>query len=62
LDINNNWSSDSTKIPFLAHVIQLVIKAILGIFNVKSVEKEQINGDINSRSVCSVITKVRYQE
>ena len=26
LDVNNNWSSDSTKIPCLAHVIQLVIK------------------------------------
>ena len=28
LDVNNSWSSDSTKIPCLAHVIQLVAKAI----------------------------------
>jgi hypothetical protein len=60
LDITNSWSSDSTKIPCLAHVIQLVIKAILGAFNIKSVEKEQIDGDINSRSVCSTIAKLRY--
>jgi hypothetical protein len=30
LNVNNNWSSDSMKIPCLAHVIQLVVKAILG--------------------------------
>ena len=28
LDINNSWSSESTKILCLAHVIQLIIKAI----------------------------------
>ena len=62
LDINNSWSSDSTKIPCLIHMIQLVIKAILGIFNIKLVEKEQIDNDINGRSVCSAIAKVRHQE
>jgi hypothetical protein len=60
LDINNSWSSNSTKILYLAHVIQLIVKAILGAFNVKSVEKEQIDGGINSKSVCSAIAKVRY--
>ena len=30
LNVNNNWSSDSMKIPCLAHIIQLVVKAILG--------------------------------
>jgi hypothetical protein len=30
LDINNDWSSESTKIPYLAQVIQLVVKAIIG--------------------------------
>ena len=39
LDINNSWSSNSTKILCLAHVIQIVIKAILGAFNVKPAEK-----------------------
>jgi hypothetical protein len=34
LDINNSWSSDSTKIPSLAHVIQLIVKAILGVTNI----------------------------
>ena len=40
LDINNSWSSDSTKIPCLAYMIQLVVKAILGAFNIKLAEKE----------------------
>ena len=62
LDINNSWSSNSTKIPCLAYVIQLVVKAILGAFNIKPAEKEQIDNDINGRSVYSAITKVRYQE
>ena len=62
LDINNSWSNDSTKILYLAHVIQLVVKAILGAFNVKLAEKEQIDNDINGRSVCNVIAKVRYHE
>ena len=60
LDINNSWSSDSTKIPCLAHVIQLIVKAILGAFNVKLAEKKQIDNNINSRSVCSMIAKVRH--
>ena len=60
LDINNNWSSDSTKIPCLAHVIQLVVKAILGAFNVKLVKKKQIDDNINGRSMCSTIVKVRH--
>jgi hypothetical protein len=61
LDINNSWRSDSTKIPCLAYMIQLVVKAILGTFNIKPVEKEQID-DINSRNVYSKIIKVRHQE
>src|SRR5580692_5428751 len=62
LDINNSWSSDFTKIPCLAHVLQLVAKAILGAFNIKPTETEYSDNDINSRSVCSAITKVRYRE
>ena len=38
LDINNSWSSESTKIPYLAHVIQLVVKAILGAFDTRGHE------------------------
>ena len=49
LDINNGWSSDSTKIPYLAHVIQLVVKAILGAFDIKPATEDL--DDVNSRSV-----------
>jgi hypothetical protein len=58
LDVNNNWSSDSTKIPCLAHVIQLVVKAILGTFNIKPAEGEGVDDDVNGRSVNSAIAKV----
>ena len=58
LDVNNNWSSDSTKIPCLAHVIQLVVKAILGAFNIKPAEGEGVDDDVNDRNVNSVIAKV----
>jgi hypothetical protein len=58
LDVNNNWSSDSTKIPCLAHVIQLVVKAILGAFNIKPAEGEGVDDDVNGRSVNSAIAKV----
>jgi hypothetical protein len=58
LDINSSWSSDSTKIPCLAHVIQLVVKAILGAFNIKPAEGEHLEKDINDRSVSSAIAKV----
>ena len=62
LDINNDWSSKSTKIPCLAHVIQLVVKAILGAFDIKLTETEYSDDDINSRSISSMIAKVSYQE
>ena len=62
LDINSSWSSDSTKIPYLAHVIQLVIKAILSAFNIKLTETEYSDDDINGRSISSAIAKVSYQE
>ena len=61
LDVNNSWSSDSTKIPCLAHVIQLVVKAILGAFDIKPTT-EDLDDDINDRSVSSAIAKVWYQE
>ena len=59
LDVDNSWSSDSTKIPCLAHVIQLVVKAILGAFNIKPAESEGVEDDVNGRSVNSTIAKVR---
>lgn len=59
LDVDNSWSSDSTKIPCLAHVIQLVVKAILGAFNIKPAESEGVENDVNGRSVNSAIAKVR---
>ena len=62
LDVNNSWSSDSTKIPCLAHVLQLVVKAILGAFNIKLAEREQFDDDINGRSINSAIAKVWCQE
>src|SRR5580692_9787081 len=62
LDINNNWSSESMKIPCLAHVIQLTVKAILYTFNIEPEEEmDDINsGNVSSGSVCSAIAKVRY--
>jgi hypothetical protein len=62
LDINNDWSSESTKILCLAHVIQLVIKAILGAFDIKPTETEYSDDDINGRSISSAIAKVSCQE
>ena len=35
------WNSKATKIPCIAHVIQLIIKAILKSFNVET--KEEAN-------------------
>ena len=63
LDINNNWSSESTKIPCLAHVIQLAVKAILRTFNIKpEKEMDDVNGgNVSGRSVCSVIAKVGFR-
>jgi hypothetical protein len=58
LDINNSWSSESTKIPCLAHVIQLVVKVILGTFDIKPTESGHLDEGINDRSVNSVITKI----
>jgi hypothetical protein len=60
--VNNEWSSESTKIPCLAHVIQLVVKAILGAFNIKLTETEYSDDDINGRSISSAIAKVSYPE
>ena len=57
LDINNSWSSNSTKIPCLAHVIQLVVKAILGAFDIK-LATEDLDDDVNGRNMSSMITKV----
>ena len=62
LDINNDWSSKSTKIPYLIHVIQLVVKAILGAFDIKPAESEYFDDNIDDRSVSGVITKIWYQE
>jgi hypothetical protein len=61
LDVNNSWSSDSTKIPCLAHVIQLVVKAILGAFDIKPAT-EDLDDDVNGRSVSSTIAKIWYQK
>ena len=62
LDINSSWSSDSTKILYLAHIIQLVVKAILSAFDIKATETEYSDNDINGRSISSTIAKVSYQE
>jgi hypothetical protein len=62
LDDNNGWSSESTKIPCLAHVIQLVVKAILSAFNIKPTESEYSDDNVNGGSVNSVIETVWCQE
>ena len=60
LDNNNSWSSDSTKIPCLAYMIQFIVKVILSAFNIKPAESEGVEDDVNSRNVNSVIAKVWY--
>jgi hypothetical protein len=39
-------------------VLPLVVKAILGAFNIKPVEGEGVDDDISGRSVNSTITKI----
>jgi hypothetical protein len=58
LNVNNSWSSNSTKILCLTHVIRLIVKAILGAFNIKPAESEDIKDDVNSRSMNYAIAKV----
>jgi hypothetical protein len=58
LDINNSWSSEFTKISCLAYIIQLVIKAILGTFNIKPVEGGYLDESIDNKSINNTITKV----
>jgi hypothetical protein len=58
LNVNNDWSRESTTIPCLAHVIQLVVKAILSTFDIKPAESEDFDDDVNGRSVSNTITKV----
>jgi hypothetical protein len=43
LDINKSWSSESTKIPCIAYVIQFVIKTILGAFDIKPAESRYLD-------------------
>ena len=43
-------------------MIQLVVKAILGIFDIKPAESEDFDDDINGMSMSSAITKVWCQE
>ena len=45
-----------------SHVIQLIVKAILGAFDIKPTETEYSDDDINGRSISSAIAKVSYQE
>ena len=61
LDINNGWSSNSIKILCLAHMIQLVVKAILGAFDIKSTT-EDLDDDVNGKSMNNAIAKIWYQE
>jgi hypothetical protein len=62
LDVNNSWSSESTKIPCLAHVIQLVVEAILSVFDIKPTEFEYSKDSVNGGSINNAIEKVWYQE
>ena len=58
LDINNGWSSESTKIPCLAYVIQLIVKAILSAFDIKLTKSEYSEDSVNGGSINSAIEKV----
>jgi hypothetical protein len=41
LDWTSTWDHEATKIPCMAHVIQLVVKAMLAAFDVKPGEEEE---------------------
>ena len=64
--VSRPMSAYCATIPCLAHVIQLVVKAILNAFNIKPAEPEGesegegkgVDEDVNGRSVNSAITKV----
>lgn len=59
-----SWDSEATKIPCMAHVIQLVVKAMLGAFNVEPGEdptsEDSIEPDLplDEENVVGVIRKV----
>lgn len=61
-----NWDSEATKIPCMAHVIQLIVKAMLSAFNVEPGEDPAVDSsderdvplDVEGESVVSVIRKV----
>lgn len=67
---NLEWSPDATKIPCMAHVIQLVVKAILSGFKVSRGELEDIDADdteierrlteAGTDSVASIIEKASH--
>lgn len=64
MEYSSNQDSNATKILYIAHIIQLVIKAILNAFKV-NIDKDVINS-INvpnnnvedNSSVCTTISKV----
>jgi hypothetical protein len=57
----SEWDSDATKIPCMAHVIQLVVKAMLRAFNI-DVDEDDIEGTTvlieDEATVTSAIAKV----
>jgi hypothetical protein len=63
LEAESSWNSDATKIPCMAHVLQLIVKAILNAFKV-DMEEDAINSiDIpadDDGSVTNAIYKVGF--
>jgi hypothetical protein len=58
LERESSWNSDATKIPCMAHVLQLVVKAILNAFKV-DMEEEAINStNIPAEDDASVTTAI----
>jgi hypothetical protein len=53
-------SSNSTKIPYLAYIIQLVIKAILGAFNIKPIKGEDVDDEFITTVNTSIIKSKEY--
>jgi hypothetical protein len=62
---DTEWNSDATKIPCMAHVLQLVVKAMLKAFNV-DVDEEAVESTTFSiddhTTVTSAIKKVSQHE
>ena len=59
LDEESIWNSDATKIPCMAHVIQLVVKAILKAFNIELEEESLNDGGVSINDDTTVTSAIK---